>query len=552
MSNLIFSGLADGAFLPHGYCFLWQPELLIADVTADAVIAVSYLSIPAGLFVFARKRTDLEYKPLFLLFAAFIVACGFTHMFDIITLWDPVYKTQAVVKLVTAAVSAFTAMSIWPILPKALALPSPSQLRDANDSLRRANDEFVRVNAELEEMRDDLERRVAQRTAELSEANAQLAAREAYYRTLYQVTPVMMQTLDRSGRIHEVNNFWTNQMGYARKEVIGRRVQDLAVARTAGDQAEQTRADFWATGSCDRRRLTLRRKDGATIETEISGVTHPDANEDRAYFVVVDVTERETAERQLRRQTIELKRVNEGLAQFAYVASHDLQEPLRKIAAFSDVLSRALKADDPKDIEYAYSVMRDSALRARQLVGDLLAYSRYTNAESSIVSVDVGEVARAALLDLSEAIGQTRAKLYLAANDVRVDADRSLLQQVLQNLIANAIKYHKPDTCPRVRVSAAAEPDGTVRIEVADDGIGFDAQHATVVFEPFKRLHTRTEYPGSGIGLAICKSICDRHGWSIDCESRSGVGSTFRVRIPLSAPENPRIESADARRQATA
>ena len=467
-----------------------------------------------------------------------LTECGVTHIFDIATLWAPAYEAQGLVKVFTAIVSALTAILLWPIIPQALALPSPTLLRQANEALEARIRENERINAEIAAMRDQLEERVSQRTAELAEANRKLAEREAYFRSLYRATPIMMHSLDRQGRVIEINDVWATRMGYRRDEVIGRSSLDFVAPQQHAQVREEYSAKFWENGSCDRLPHTLVRKDGTAFQTEISAITHTDGENLQAFAVVVDVTEREAAEAGLVRKARELERANERLTQFSYVASHDMQEPLRKIVTFSDVLGKAVEKNNVDDMHFAVGVMQDAALRARQLVGDLLAFSRSANTELHLAPIELTYVIDVVLHDLSEAIKVSDAAIHVDVGDVVVNADKPQLVHLLENLVANAIKYRKPGQTPDITLKASSLPDKGVEIVVEDQGIGFDPAYAAQIFEPFKRLHTRAEYPGSGIGLAICRTIVDRHGWSISAMSESGKGARFIVTAPHTTLRN--------------
>jgi len=529
MTDFIGNWFGDSTFVPHGYCLSWRPDLVAIHVFSDSVIAASYLSIPLGIAVFVRHRTDLLYKNIFWLFAAFIVACGVTHIFDIVTLWWPAYEAQGFVKVVTALISALTATMLWPVIPQAVALPSPALLRQANEALEDRVRENERINAELASSRDLLEARVSERTAELAEANRKLGEREAYFRSLYRATPIMMHSLDRDARIIEINDAWATRMGYSRDEVIGRPALDFIASHQHDQVRNAYSPEFWQEGSCDRLPHTLVRKDGASFETEISAIAHANGQDVQAFAVVVDVTEREAAEASLRKKADELERANQRLTQFSYVASHDLQEPLRKIAIFSEALDGAIVKGDEGDIRYASVAMRNAALRSRQLVNDLLAYSRSANDQLHVAPTLLADVIDVVLRDLSETIRELNADIRVDAGKIVVNGDKSQLVQLMTNLVSNALKYHKPGVPPSVAIAARRLADRGVEIAVEDFGIGFEARFAAQIFEPFKRLHTQAEVPGSGIGLAVCRTIAERHGWSISATSARGKGARFVV-----------------------
>ncbi|OAI31686.1 PAS domain-containing sensor histidine kinase [Methylosinus sp. R-45379] len=252
-----------------------------------------------------------------------------------------------------------------------------------------------------------------------------------------------------------------------------------------------------------------------------------------------DVTERRreeaarlAAERALEQRIVELERVNERLARFAYVASHDLQEPLRKIVAFSQMLDAAVSSSDQKDISYASEVMRGSALRARELVEDLLVYSRVVEAPLKVQRRDLRVEIQSALTDLSELIEESGADVSLDAPCVEFEADPPQFARLMHNLVSNAIKFRRPGETPRIAIHANVE-DSLLRLSVSDDGVGFEAKYASAIFEPFKRLHSKAEYPGTGIGLAICKTIADRHGWTLAARSQPLQGATFELTMRL-------------------
>ena len=232
------------------------------------------------------------------------------------------------------------------------------------------------------------------------------------------------------------------------------------------------------------------------------------------------------------RQRVEraLEATNRELQQFAYIASHDLQEPLRKIIAFGDRLRlHATDALGEKGLDYLQR-MQNAATRMQQLIEDLLNYSRITTRAGPIEAVDLTEVVGEVAVDLEFRIAETGGRLEIRQLPA-VHADRSQLRQLFQNLIANALKFHRPEEKPVVRIEGEAA-DGMAEIRVQDNGIGFDEKYLDRIFLPFQRLHSRDQYEGTGIGLAICRKIADRHGGTISARSAPGRGTTFILRLP--------------------
>lgn len=243
-----------------------------------------------------------------------------------------------------------------------------------------------------------------------------------------------------------------------------------------------------------------------------------------------EVNERKHAEEALQHQAEELSRSNKELEQFAYVASHDLQEPLRMVASYTQLLAKKYrgKLDDDADEFIGYAV--DGAMRMQKLITDLLAYSRVGTRGGEFVAADAGEVLDQVLSDLKVRIEETGAVITRDPLPT-VTADARQLHQLLQNLISNGIKFSDRPP-PRIHVSAQRRGKDWL-FSVGDRGIGIDPQYAQRIFVIFQRLHHSKEYPGTGIGLAICKKIVERHGGRIWMESRPGEGSTFYFTLPV-------------------
>jgi PAS domain S-box-containing protein len=257
----------------------------------------------------------------------------------------------------------------------------------------------------------------------------------------------------------------------------------------------------------------------------------------------VDITDRKRAEETVKAYAERLERSNRELQDFAYVASHDLQEPLRKIEAFGDRL-RAKCADVLSDDGRMYlERMQSAASRMRGLINDLLTYSRVTTKAQPFAPTDLNAVLEGVVSDLHVAIERSGAQIEVGRLPT-IDADATQMRQLLQNLIGNALKFRKADVPPVVGIagervtdarnaSSIDDADGNwCRLTVTDNGIGFDQKYADRIFNMFERLHGRGEYEGTGIGLATCRKIVERHGGKIEARSVPGEGSTFVVSLP--------------------
>ncbi len=242
---------------------------------------------------------------------------------------------------------------------------------------------------------------------------------------------------------------------------------------------------------------------------------------------------------ELKAREAALRRSNQELESFASIASHDLQEPLRKIEAFGDRLKQRCQAALGEDGQMFIERMQGAVKRMRSLINDLLDYSRVTTKARPFVPVALSEVVAGVLSDLQMRLEGSGAEV-VATPLPTIDADPTQMRQLFQNLIANALKFHRPGVPPRVEVTAATRiaPSGESRVEirVSDNGIGFDMKYAERIFGIFQRLHTRAEYEGTGIGLATCRKIVERHGGTITAQSTPGEGATFIIDLPVRQP----------------
>lgn len=244
-----------------------------------------------------------------------------------------------------------------------------------------------------------------------------------------------------------------------------------------------------------------------------------------------EVKKRQRAERKLRQSSEELQRSNRELEEFAYVSSHDLQEPLRKIQAFSDLVMDEY-GDKIGDGEAYLSRIKASASRMSSLIEDLLAFSRVSTKPAVTQKIDLNETFEHVLFDLQERIEREKGVVTIDGQLPIINADATHMRQLFQNLISNSLKFHTPNTPPKVEISVS-EADGMHCIKIKDDGIGIDEKYKEKVFAVFQRLNTKQAYEGTGIGLAVCKKIVDRYGGTIGLESQLGKGTTFTICLPV-------------------
>jgi PAS domain S-box-containing protein len=359
--------------------------------------------------------------------------------------------------------------------------------------------------------------------AEQKRASEALRRASAYNRSLLEASLDPLVTIAPDGKITDVNRATEQVTGRTRQELVG---TDFSDYFTDPQKARAGYQQAFREGWVQDHELEVRRRDGHVTSVVYNASVYRDET-DRTIGVFAaarDITERKQAEEALKEYSAELARSNADLQQFAYVASHDLQEPLRMVASYTQLLAKRYrgKLDSDADDFIGYAV--DGARRMQSLINNLLSYSRVGTRGKAFAATDCEGVLQEVLTNLQQSILDTSATVT-HEHLPTVQGDAPQLVQVFQNLIGNALKFHGTEL-PRVHISAE-DQDGDWRFTVRDNGIGIDPQYADRIFVIFQRLHTLAEYPGAGMGLAIAKKIVERHGGRIWVESEPGKGSTF-------------------------
>jgi PAS domain S-box-containing protein len=337
--------------------------------------------------------------------------------------------------------------------------------------------------------------------------------------------------IDSDARIRVINDAVRKLFGYTEPEILGKTIDTLEHVDHE-ESISRTLRDMLRRAPIRDEERVFRTKSGQPIDVSISVSSLQEREiEGGAVLIARDIRERMRATEELHAFTVRLQQSNRELEDFAYVASHDLQEPLRKIQAFGDRLRErygdALAAEGADYLKR----MQSAAARMQALINDLLVFSRITTKAQPFVPVDLNVVVHEVVHDLELRIQQLGAEVTIEALPV-LDADPSQMHQLIQNLISNGLKFHRPDTQPRVKISGKVI-HAFAEIVVSDDGIGFEERYAERIFTMFERLHGRGTYEGTGIGLAICRKIAQRHGGDIQARSVPGEGSSFIVTLPL-------------------
>jgi PAS domain S-box-containing protein len=540
---------------PHGFCLFWQPGLLWADAISDAAIMLAYFSIPLALLWFVRRRTDLPHRWIAVLFVCFIVACGITHGFSILTLWVPAYGQEAVAKAVTACLSITTAIVLWPLIPKVLALPSPSQMAMLNQELRhtlaeqeqtasmlRESEQRLRLAHEaLQATNETLEERVAERTAALLHQSALL--QNANERLALATDGCGIGIWDWD--IANGQMFWDARIfrlyGLDCEQVSA----DVDVWRSVIHKddlaaAEQALQDALNGVKALDTEFRVVWPDGSLRHIHSAGRVERDADGRPARMVGInwDVTERHMAEA-MRISRDEADRATRAKSDFLATMSHEIRSPLSGLIG----LLEGLRATDLDAEQRQMAAMAaDCGSHLLAVLNDILDFSKIEAGQMSI-HPEPCEL-RTLAFDLVEPhrVSATRRGLHL---ELKLDADlphsilvdKLRLRQIVGNLVSNALKFTSAGgVTVEIRRDHTAS-SATLLLAVRDTGIGMSEEVLGRLFRPFQQgdgSTTRT-YGGTGLGLSISQKLAQLQGGSISVNSVVNAGSEFVLRLPLRA-----------------
>lgn len=517
-------------FPPRWQCGRWTDFHGWLYIVGDLLIWSAYFAIPLiiVMYISRQRASGLRFQKIYLLFAAFILACGSTHLIDVLIFWQPVYRFSALVRVITGIISWATVFYLVKALPTAFALKSPQALEKEVMQRKAAEQELLEKNGLL--------------------ATAQSIARLGYWR--YDVVAGTVLWSDEMYRIFgmPVGGSISYDQYVAAVYPADR---DFAVQNISSALQTGVYPDFHhriITPAGDVKHLQAAGEAVLDARGAVTGLTG----------TVQDVTAQRTAELQIIAKSKQLERINTELESFAYIASHDLQEPLRKVLTFSNLLEGELNGSATPDAKLYLEKIALSASRMQRLIRDILQFSRLAQPED-FTQTSLDDTLRQTVADTEVRIAESSARVDVGPLPT-IEAVPSQMGQLFSNLLGNALKYAKPGVAPRISVQAkpitgAVFSDAELaqlayydagrsradwaamdfcRIEVRDSGIGFEAEYATKIFAIFQRLHGREAYDGTGIGLAVCKKIVENHHGLIEAHGKPGEGATFIITLPLS------------------
>jgi PAS domain S-box-containing protein len=488
---------------PRWHCGKWSAFHGWLYIISDLLVWSAYFAIPFIIIRYISKRHDARFIRVYFLFAGFILACGSTHFLDAVTFWQPVYRLNALVRAITGILSWATVFYLIKILPQAFSLRSSTELEAEVEQRKKAEEKF---------------------------------------RALLELAPDSMVIVNEAGVVQLVNAQTEKMFGYSREEIMGKPVSRLmplphdAFGQLPPQGFLHNKENKTANGE----ELFGIRNDGMKFPIEIS--TGPLVTEEGLLVSVAirDISEKKrmekiileannTLEKKVQQRTAELERKNKELEQFAYVASHDLQEPLQTTAGFVQLLRKQYHGQLDETADQYMDYLLRASTRMKALIKDLLDYSRIGR-ENELRPADCDVLVKEVLADLHTAIKENNVQIITGHLPVVPNAYPTELKLLFQNLISNSIKFRRPGVTPVLTINATRIP-GYWQFSVTDNGIGIEKQHLERIFVIFQRLHNRSQYEGSGIGLAHCQKIAALHGGKIWASSEPGKGSTFYFTI---------------------
>lgn len=524
--------LNPSGLTPHGFCLSWAPGLVALHVGSDIVIGLAYFSIPLAIAAFIRRRPDLEYGWVAYLFVAFILACGTTHLMAILTLWVPAYGVEGLIKLVTAILSIATAAILWPLIPRAAALPSVAQLEQLNLRLRDSEAEARLSNLELE-------RRVAERTEQLERANAQLidalaersraqqalARNEAEYRASFEAAAVgTIQTDPITGKYIRVNRAFAQMLGYEPEDLIGQDGWSFTWPEDREEGREGYARLLSGEVSTYHREKRYLRRDGQPVWGRLSGsiVRDPDTHEPRLSIgVVEDIDERHKAQAALEAAKRDLEEMVE--ARTAALGQRDLllREVYHRVKnnlqiVDSLLVMQARQLSDPG--------AKEALLGLRSRVYALGLVHHQLMGSANLSTFDVAPFLQELSTNVVEGGAEQDIELNVEAIPLEVGLDFAIpLGLLVTEMVTNALKHAFPDGPGAIDVILERGADGRIALIVADNGVGYAADDALA------------DGAVAGLGSSIIKGLVAQMGGVMSVTANNGTRFEIRFAAPVAS-----------------
>ncbi|AFZ15289.1 multi-sensor signal transduction histidine kinase [Crinalium epipsammum PCC 9333] len=510
--------LTESPFIPHGHCYLWKPGLVGLHIISDSLIALAYYSIPITLLYFVRKREDLPFNGIFLLFIAFIFACGTTHLMEVWTLWHPNYWIAGLLKAITAVISAYTAVKLIPLIPLALALQNPAQLEAVNVHLKSENATRKLVEGELRKS-------------------------EERFWSSFDNAATGLALADLDGHWFKVNRYFCNIVGYSEEELLGMNFQSITHPDDVDTSWKNIHLLLNGQANYYHQEKRYIHKDGhivwIVLSKSLMRETFNNEDDDQhlgkpLYFIaqIQNITERKIAEEELHKALEKEKELSELKSRFITMASHEFRTPLATIYSSSDLLkSFGHKFSEERKLQHLNKI-QTQVKNMTLLLEDVLFMGKVEAGKLSLNITDFNlEVFCREIIDEISFADRKKHKLLfeIRGECSTVEMDCKLMRQILTNLVSNAFKYSPEGAI--IQVNIICNNQQTI-INVQDQGIGIPISEQHHLFEIFHRASNVGNISGTGLGLAIVKQAVELHQGRISFESEVGVGTSFTVSLP--------------------
>ena len=489
-------------FMPHGHCYYWDPFILWTHAISDSIIALAYFIIPFSLIKIVRKRNDFTYKWMLALFAIFILGCGATHVMDVINIWEPWYRLDSTIRVITALASIGTAIMLIKVTPQLILFPSAKKWKELNEKLRTLNEQ--------------LERKVNDRTLSYQEIAAD-------FRFLTNSIPQIVWRANAKGEVNFFNEMWFAYTGQPNTN----KAFSKWIEAIHPEDSERT-VELWERSirTGESLEMEFRLLNGRTQNfrwhlVRATPMRDSEGDISKWFGTATDIHDHKI-------QQQELEKTNEELDNFVYVASHDLKTPINNLDGLMKILESRMSEETKKAAAAVRQMMSKSIEQLKVTVNDLADISRLQRLGDVEETqwVNVKDLIEEFKLNHHVMMRETGARIEEELELPQLHFSRQHLRSILDNLLSNSLKYRAPGIILRIKVQTFQTSSHLV-LQVQDNGLGIKQEYHQKIFEMFRRFHKQAE--GSGVGLYIVKRLVERKQGYIEVESEPEKGSTFRI-----------------------
>jgi PAS domain S-box-containing protein len=497
----VFQQVHKMEFMPHGHCYFWEPFILWSHAISDSIIALSYMTIPLTLIYIFRKRKDFKFIWIMVLFAVFIFGCGITHVFDVVTIWNPIYRLDSAARMVTALASIGTALVLVKITPAILSIPTAQQ--------------WIMVNEELN-----------RQLLELQEKDKTIEAFQEF-EALTETLPQLVLTYDDAGNAKFYNQRWYDFTGLSFETSIHSSLEKVLHPRFVHPVL-----DSWQHALENKHsfvmELCLKHKSGNHRWYLARAV--PVRKQQKVSLWVctlTDIHDQKSHQQELETKNQELMRINTDLDNFIYTASHDLKAPIANIEGISLQLTKRIGNKIDHTEKSLMDLLSISATKLKSTINDLTEIAKIQkSAEETREIVAFEEVLEDVKQDILPLLDKASTVITTQFDVPAIEFQKKNLRSIIYNLLSNAVKYRSEERPNLVHIHTYKLSDYTV-LQVKDNGLGINNKQQEKLFQMFRRFHPHVE--GTGIGLYIIKRIVENNGGKIEVNSIEEEGTTFDI-----------------------